>query len=294
MLIVCSGCDPVIASCLFLVCLFACLLFCSFVVSFGFFVSHFFFSLLVPFYRHHFDRLLLLAPKPLCLSIRYVPRRRDANRKAVIAAAGTILIGIVCVIAVFGVHPYSSTSSLYDDSENKVITDQANDALKNAGVEVDMENHNAFEKAELEKTFTQAIKEKAAEKIIAKQNWEASKSKSSKSSSSSSSKKSSASAAHGKHVDQHLESLYDDSENKVITDQANDALKNAGIEVDMENHNAFEKAELEKTFTEAIKEQKADKLVAKANWEASKSKSSKSSSSSSKSKSQSSSSHHHL
>jgi hypothetical protein len=81
----------------------------------------------------------------------------------------------------------------------------------------------------------------------------------------------------------------------VITDQANDALKNAGIEVDMENHNAFEKAELEKTFTEAIKEQKADKLVAKANWEASKSKSSKSSSSSSKSKSKSSSSHgHHL
>jgi hypothetical protein len=57
-----------------------------------------------------------------------VPRRRDANRKAVIAAAGTILIGIVCVIAVFGVNTYAP-STLYDD----------------------------FEKHELEKTFTQAI-----------------------------------------------------------------------------------------------------------------------------------------
>jgi H2-forming N5,N10-methylenetetrahydromethanopterin dehydrogenase-like enzyme len=81
---------------------------------------------------------------------------------------------------------------LYDDSENKVITDQANDALKNAGVEVDMENHNAFEKAELEKTFTQAIKEKAAEKIIDKQNWEAESSKKSSKSSKSSSHSSSA------------------------------------------------------------------------------------------------------
>ena len=130
----------------------------------------------------------------------YVPRRRDANRKAVIAAAGTILIGIVCVIAVFGVHPYSSTSSLYDDSENKVITDQANDALKNAGVEVDLENHNAFEKAELEKTFTEAIKEQKADKLVAKANWEASKSKSSKSSSSSSKSKSTSSSSHGHHL----------------------------------------------------------------------------------------------
>ena len=221
----------------------------------------------------------------------YVPRRRDANRKAVIAAAGTILIGIVCVIAVFGVKSYAPTSSLYDDSENTVITDQANDALKNAGVDVDMENHNAFEKAELEKTFTQAIKEQKDDKVVAKRNWEASKSK--KSSSSKSSSKSSAhSSAHpGKRLDQHLESLYDDSENTVITDQANDALKNAGVDVDMENHNAFEKAELEKTFTQAIKEQKDDKVVAKRNWEASKSKKSSSSKSSSK-KSSAHSSHH--
>jgi hypothetical protein len=229
----------------------------------------------------------------LCF-ISYVPRRRDANRKAVIAAAGTILIGIVCVIAVFGVNPYASSSSLYDDSENKVITDQANDALKNAGVEVDLENHNDFEKNELEKTFTQAIKEQKADKIVAKRNWEASKSSSSKKSSSSSKSKShhSSAAAHGKHVDQHVESLYDDSENKVITDQANDALKNAGVEVDLENHNDFEKKELEKTFTQAMKEQKAEKIIAKQNWEASKSKSSKKSSSSSKSHK--SSSKHHL
>ena len=124
-----------------------------------------------------------------------MPRRRDANRKAVIAAAGTILIGIVCVIAVFGVNTYAP-STLYDDSENKVITDQANDALKNAGVEVDLENHNDFEKHELEKTFTQAIKEQKAEKIIAKQNWEAEKPRAKKSSSSSSKKHSS---AHSKH-----------------------------------------------------------------------------------------------
>ena len=220
-----------------------------------------------------------------------MPRRRDANRKAVIAAAGTILIGIVCVIAVFGVNTYAP-STLYDDSENKVITDQANDALKNAGVEVDLENHNDFEKHELEKTFTQAIKEQKADKLIAKQNWEASKSKSKKSSSSSSSKKHSSSAAHQGHEDQHLESLYDDSENKVITDQANDALKNAGVEVDLENHNDFEKHELEKTFTQAIKEQKAEKIIAKQNWEAEKPMKKKSSSSSS-SKKHSSSSHHH-
>jgi hypothetical protein len=218
--------------------------------------------------------------------ISYVPRRRDANRKAVIAAAGTILIGIVCVIAVFGVNPYATSSSLYDDAENNVIADQANDALKNAGVEVDLENHNDFEKHELEKTFTQAIQEQKADKVVAKRNWEASKSSSSKKSSSSSkSKSSSHSAAHGKHVDQHLESLYDDAENNVIADQANDALKNAGVEVDLENHNDFEKHELEKTFTQAIQEQKADKVVAKRNWEASKSSSSKKSSSSSKSKS---------
>ena len=78
----------------------------------------------------------------------------------------------------------------------------------------------------------------------------------------------------------------------MITDQANDALKNAGVEVDMENHNAFEKAELEKTFTQAIKEQKDDKVVAKRNWEASKSKKSSSSKSSSKKSSAHSSSHH--
>ena len=129
----------------------------------------------------------------------YVPRRRDANRKAVIAAAGTILIGIVCVIAVFGVHPYASTSALYDDSENVVIADQANDALKNAGVEVDMENHNAFEKAELEKTFTQAIKEQKDDKVVAKRNWEASKSKKSSSSKSSSKKSSAHASAHPSH-----------------------------------------------------------------------------------------------
>jgi len=173
-------------------------------------------------------------------------------------------------------------------------------------VEVDLENHNDFEKKELEKTFTQAIKEQKADKIVAKRNWEASKSSSSKKSSSSSKSKKkssqshhSSAAAHGKHVDQHVESLYDDSENKVITDQANDALKNAGVEVDLENHNDFEKKELEKTFTQAIKEQKAEKIIAKQNWEASKSKSSKKSSSSSKSskkksKSHKSSSTHHL
>jgi hypothetical protein len=170
--------------------------------------------------------------------------------------------------------------------------------LKNAGVEVDLENHNDFEKNELEKTFTQAIKEQKADKIVAKRNWEASKSSSSKKSSSSSKSKSShhsSAAAHGgKHVDQHVESLYDDSENKVITDQANDALKNAGVEVDLENHNDFEKNELEKTFTQAMKEQKAEKIIAKQNWEASKSKSSKKSSSSSKSSSHKSSSTHHL
>jgi hypothetical protein len=123
----------------------------------------------------------------------YVPRRRDANRKAVIAAAGTILIGIACVIAVFGVSSYAPATALYEDAENKVIMDQGNAALQNAGVEIDTENHNAFEKAELEKTFTQAIAEQKAEKAIAKANWEASKSKSSKKSSSSSSKKSSSS-----------------------------------------------------------------------------------------------------
>jgi len=105
------------------------------------------------------------------------------------------LIGIVCVIAVFGVNTYAP-SSLYEDAENKVIADQANDALKNAGVEVDLENHNDFEKKELEKTFTQAIKEQKAEKIIAKQNWEAEKPRAKKSSSSSSKKHSS---AHSKH-----------------------------------------------------------------------------------------------
>ena len=125
--------------------------------------------------------------------ISYVPRRRDANRKAVIAAAGTILIGIACVIAVFGVNSYAPATALYEDAENKVIMDQGNAALANAGVEIDTENHNAFEKAELEKTFTQAIAEQKAEKAIAKANWEASKSKSSKKSSSSSSKKSSSS-----------------------------------------------------------------------------------------------------
>jgi hypothetical protein len=169
-----------------------------------------------------------------------------------------------------------------------VIADQANDALKNAGVEVDLENHNDFEKKELEKTFTQAIKEQKAEKIIAKQNWEASKSK--KSSSSSSSKKHS-SSGHSTKVDQHIESLYEDAENKVIADQANDALKNAGVEVDLENHNDFEKKELEKTFTQAIKEQKAEKIIAKQNWEAEKPQKKKSSSSSS-SKKHSSSAHH--
>ena len=125
----------------------------------------------------------------------YVPRRRDANRKAVIAAAGTILIGIACVIAVFGVNSYSPATALYEDAENKVIMDQGNAALKNAGVEIDVENHNAFEKAELEKTFTEAIAEQKAEKAIAKANWEASKSSSSKKSSSSSSTKKSSTKA---------------------------------------------------------------------------------------------------
>ena len=220
----------------------------------------------------------------------YVPRRRDANRKAVIAAAGTILIGIACVIAVFGVNSYAPATALYEDAENKVIMDQGNAALANAGVEIDTENHNAFEKAELEKTFTQAIAEQKAEKAIAKANWEASKSSSSKKSSSSSSSSKKSSSSHAAHMDQHLESLYEDAENKVIMDQGNAALTNAGVEIDTENHNAFEKAELEKTFTQAIAEQKAEKAIAKANWEASKSKSSKKSSSSSSKKS--SSSHH--
>ena len=69
---------------------------------------------------------------------------------------------------------------------------------------------------------------------------------------------------------------------------------NAGVEADLENHNDFEKNELEKTFTQAMKEQKAEKIIAKQNWEASKSKSSKKSSSSSKSSSHKSSSTHHL
>jgi hypothetical protein len=71
---------------------------------------------------------------------------------------------------------------------------------------------------------------------------------------------------------------------------------NAGVEADLENHNDFEKKELEKTFSQAMKEQKAEEIIAEQNWEASKSKSSKKSSSSSKSSSKlhKSSSTHHL
>jgi hypothetical protein len=101
----------------------------------------------------------------------------------------------------FGVNPYASSSSLYDDSESKVITDQANDALMNAGVEADLEKPQRLRKKELDKTFSQAMKEQKAEKIIAKQNWEASKSKSSKKSSSSSK---SSSKSHKSSSTQHL------------------------------------------------------------------------------------------